>query len=149
MVAGKRVLDLGCGWGLAGIYCAMQPDTVVMCCDVDEEVYPYLHLMAESNKVKVDFRHLAIDQIRRDTLRQIDFLIAADICFCDSLIDPIRRLIGRAKKAGVGEILIADPGRWPFDDLAALFENKKGAETLLWQARQPVPIIGKILRIRY
>ena len=26
-------------------------------------------------------------------------------------------LIGRAKKAGVGEILIADPGRWPFDDL--------------------------------
>jgi len=143
------VLDIGCGWGLAGIYCAMQPDTVVVAADADEEVYPFLNLMAESNKVKVDFRHLAIDQIRRDTLRKIDFLIAADICFCDSLIDPIRRLIGRAKNAGVGEILIADPGRWPFDDLAELFENKKGAELFLWETRQPVRTSGKILRIKF
>jgi predicted nicotinamide N-methyase len=149
MVAGKRVLDFGCGWGLAGIYCAMQPDTAVMCTDVDEQVYPYLKLMAESNKVQVDFRHLAIDQIRRDTLRQIDFLIAADICFCDSLIDPIRRMIGRAKKAGIQEVLIADPGRWPFDDLAALFERKKEAELINWEAHRPDPTTGKILRIRF
>ena len=48
---------------------------------------------------------------KRNLLKSIDIVIGSDICFCDLLIDPIRRFINRAKKASVAQVFISDPGR--------------------------------------
>ena len=94
-IANKRVLELGCGWGVTGIYCAKKHHALVTCVDLDNEVYPYLNLTAKTNKVEVDFLNLGIDQIKRGILKDIDIIIGSDICFCDTLIDPLRRLFNR------------------------------------------------------
>lgn len=146
-IPGKRVLDLGCGWGLAGIYCAKQFNVDVIWADIDEAVKPYLNLMAETNKVDAHFLNLGIEQIGSKVLQLVDVIVASDICFCDTLIDPLRRLINRAKAAGVKEILISDPGRWPFDDLAELLANRKSAALIDWDISKPRPTSGKILKI--
>ncbi|MFC1863365.1 methyltransferase [Thermodesulfobacteriota bacterium] len=146
-VSGKRVIDLGCGWGLNGIYCAKKQDASVTCVDVDKDVKPFVNLMAEINQVEIRFVNLGIDQVKRSLLKNVDIIIASDICFCDSLIDPIRRLIQRAKKAEVKQFLISDPGRWPFEDLCDMLLGKKGVELILWEVQRPAKIEGKILRV--
>lgn len=144
-----RVLDLGCGWGIAGIYCAKAFEADVVWADIDADVYPYLSLMAESNRVDVNFLNLGVEQIRRPLLRKVDIIVASDICFCDTLIDPLRRLINRAKAAGVAQILISDPGRWPFEDLVERLGNKKGVELIAWELASPRKMVGKILKIKF
>lgn len=141
------MLDLGCGWGLAGIYCAKKLKANVIWADVDAAVAPYLRLMAKTNQVKPHFLNLGIEQIKRGVLQQVDVIIASDICFCDTLIDPLRRLINRAKTAGVKQILISDPGRWPFDDLAELMAHKKRTALVEWETHKPADLKGKILKI--
>ena len=48
-----RVMEVGCGWGLAGIYCAKRHRASVLGIDADENVFPYLDLHAEVNGVKL------------------------------------------------------------------------------------------------
>jgi len=80
-------------------------------------------------------------------LRGFDILVGADICFWDNLTPVLKRLINRALKAGVRMVLIADPGREPFCDLAEYFSKTKGAEILDWRIRSPRKMEGKILKI--
>lgn len=147
MATPKRILDLGCGWGLAGIFCAKKLQADVLWADIDEAVSPYLELMATTNKIKARFLNLGIAQIGRNLLEQVDTIIASDICFCHTLIDPLLKLINRAKDANVKQVLISDPGRWPFDDLAELLTYEKGVTLMEWQTRKPRKITGKILKI--
>ncbi len=147
--SGQRVLEIGCGWGLSGIYCAKKQKAYVTGVDMDEEVLPYLMLMAEKNKVTVDFRNLGFDQVRRNLLKNVDVIIGSDICFYESMTDSLRKLIQRAKNAGVRQIMIADPGRQPFDDLAALYAGKGGSEVIDWNTRRPRNIAGRILKIEF
>lgn len=149
VVEGKRVLELACGWGLPGIFCARVLNSKVTWIDGDEKVYPYLKLLAEKNRVNAEFIHMNINRVGHKILQNIDVIIASDICFCDTLIDPIRRLINRAKKAKVSQIYISDPGRWPFEDLSELFAGKKGVELLDWQVTTPVNAKGKILKLSF
>jgi predicted nicotinamide N-methyase len=145
--ANQRVLEIGCGWGLAAVYCAKNHSVAVTGADLDADVGPYLGLLAASNNVDVSFVNLDFDRIGSKLLTAVDLVIGTDICFCDSLIDPLRRLIQRAKKASVKTILISDPGRWPFDDLVEIYSNSRNAELLDWEIRQPHAFSGKILRI--
>ena len=147
LISGQRILDIGCGWGLSGIYCAKNLNAIVTCVDGDEEVYPYLKLMAEINKAKINLLSMEIDKIKHNLLKSIDIVIGSDICFCDTLIDPIRRFIHRAKKASVAQVFISDPGRWPFDDLADLFIKKRGTELIEWKTNSPVNVQGRILKL--
>ncbi len=147
---GLRLLDLGCGWGLAGIFGAKTLGADVVWADVDDAVVPYLELMAQTNGVRARFHKLGIDQVRRNMLEQLDMIVASDICFCDTLIDPLRRLVNRAKSAKtVRHILIADPGRWPFDDLCDLMADRKGVSIIEHQIDQPRKLEGKILKIAF
>jgi predicted nicotinamide N-methyase len=148
-VSGRRVMDLACGWGLAGIYCAKMQNACVTCVDIDDAVQPFVELMADLNGVKVDFLNLEISKIRKNELRRFDVIIGADLCFCDTLIDPLTKLVFRAKAAGVRQILISDPGRWPFDDLSEHLIRKTGAVVLDWEAQKPQPATGKILTIAF
>jgi predicted nicotinamide N-methyase len=145
----KRVLDLACGWGLPGIFCAKTGKAKVTWVDIDEKVFPFLEILCSENRVKPNFKALDINSIGYSILRDIDIIIASDICFCDTLIDPIRRLINRAKKAKVQDIYISDPGRWPFEELADLFIKKKNVELLDREISAPVSTHGKILKIGF
>ena len=43
---GTRVLEIGCGWGLPGIFCAKEFNARVTGSDLDANVFPYLGLHA-------------------------------------------------------------------------------------------------------
>ena len=48
---GTRVMEVGCGWGLGGIYCAKKYGAAVTGVDKDPQVFPYLLLHAEINSI--------------------------------------------------------------------------------------------------
>jgi predicted nicotinamide N-methyase len=144
---GSRVMEIGCGWGLAGIYCAKRHDATVTGVDIDPEVFPYLMLHARVNNVKIKTMNTAFQKLTSEQLENTDLLIGADICFWDAMVDPLKRFISRALAKGVGTVVIADPGRHSFYDLASYFMEDKSGEILSWTAEYPGPVRGKILRI--
>ena len=148
MPSGTRVMEVGCGWGLAGIYCAKNHGAHVTGVDMDPDVFPFLNLHAEINGVRIRTLQRKFGGISADELKKVDIILGADICFWDKLVFPLKRLILKGIRQGVKMVLIADPGRGPFEDLANYFEEKKNGEVLDWEVRRPRNIHGKILKIR-
>lgn len=144
---GIRVLEVGCGWGLAGINCARVHKAGVTAVDIDPEVFPYLHLHAAVNKVEIKTMKKSFSELRKKDLRAYDMIIGADICFWDSMVGPLKNLINRALSAGVAGALIADPGRSPFQELTGHFSRNGKGEVLDWTVKRPRPITGAILKI--
>ena len=142
-----RVMEVGCGWGLAGIYCVKKHGASVTCVDIDPEIFPYLRLHAEINKVKISTINKGFNGLTGRHLKDIDVVIGADICFWDSMVDPLKRLILRALRAGVQQVIIADPGRPTFEKMCEYFIKKRGGEKLDWIAQRPRRIQGQILKI--
>ena len=142
-----RVMEVGCGWGLLGIYCAKKYGVKVTSVDVDPEVIPYLKLHARINEVDIATVRKDFDGLRTKHLQKIDVLIGADICFWDTLVKPLKNLILRALRAKVKQVLISDPGRPPFEEVAEYFISKKGGEILDWTAQRPRRSEGRILKI--
>jgi predicted nicotinamide N-methyase len=123
-----KVLEIGCGWGLAGIHCAKQYRAEVTAVDADAAVFPYLQLHARHNGVTINTQQQYFEKITARQLAAFDLIIAADICFWDELADTVFKLISRACKAGVGKIIIADPERPPFFNMAERCMDKFQAE---------------------
>ncbi|MBU2499406.1 MAG: methyltransferase domain-containing protein [Proteobacteria bacterium] len=142
-----RVLEVGCGWGLAGIYCAKHYDALVTCLDIDSEVFPYLHLHAATNRVEIATMEMGFDGLTGNELRDFDVLIGSDICFWDTMVPSLKRLILRALGADVSWVVIADPGRSPFEELGAYFTEKGTGDIQGWSVDHPYHIQGRILRV--
>ena len=144
---GSRVVDVGCGWGLLGIYCSKNHSAVVTCIDIDSEVFPYLHLHAGINNVQIAIMKMGFDDLTERELKNFDVLIGADICFWDTMVDSLKGLILRAMRSGIQLVLIADPGRLPVEELGRYsVENWKG-EMWDWDVNHPHRIQGQILKI--
>ena len=62
-------------------------------------------------------------------------------------MDPLYQLVRHGVAAGVPEILVADPGRPPFDELCARCLPHGDAEVLTWALTTPVKESGRILRV--
>ncbi len=118
LAPGSRVLELGCGWGLASIYCAKYQQADVTALDADPAVFPYLELLAKHNQVNIQTLSKDFTALSTDELVEYDIIIASDICFWDEMSEAVYELIARAVAAGVKQILIADPHRPPFIDVA-------------------------------
>lgn len=144
---GTRVMEIGCGWGLAGIYCAKKHGAVVTSVDIDPEVFPYLQLHAAINKVHVDTLHSKFNKLNETHLQNIDVVIGADICFWERMVYPLKRFIHRALNAGVQLILIADPDRSPFQRICRYYVRKRKGEVLNWSVKRPRNIQGRLLKI--
>ena len=140
-------MEVGCGWGLAGIYCAKKHRARVTGVDIDADVLPFSRLHADINNVNVTFMKKGFNELRLRELAEVDVLLGADICFWDNMIDPLRRLINRAKRAGVKLVLIADPVRSPFEELCEYFVGRRGGELLHWSVQSPREILGQILKV--
>jgi hypothetical protein len=142
---GDRVMEVGCGWGLVGIYCARSHGVPVTAVDLDPAVFPYLDLHARLNHVRIaklesNYRNLSTRRLDR-----IDVLLGADVCFWDYLAPGLAKLISRALNAGVRTVLIADPGRSPFYAVAELFTRQGRGSLIPWTSKHPSPTRGYIL----
>ncbi len=144
---GCKVLELGCGWGLAGIHCAKEFDAQVTAIDADDAVFPYLQLHAQHNGVEITTQKRYFEKITTKQLSEYDLIIAADICFWDELADTVYKLINRACKAGVGKIIIADPERPPFFDMAQRCVDQYYGELLQRTVDEPRHASGCLLVI--
>ncbi|MGL6159804.1 class I SAM-dependent methyltransferase [Microbulbifer sp.] len=142
---GARVLDLGCGWGLGGIFCAKHFGARVTGLDADPSVFPFVNYHAELNGVVVDTWRCRYEKIRETDLSGFDALIGTDICFWDQLEKPLYNLTRRALRAGVGRVILADPGRTPFRRLAERAEEKLGADYREWSVSRPMKASGCIM----
>jgi predicted nicotinamide N-methyase len=133
-----RVLDAGCGWGLAGIYCARQHGARVTAADVDSQVFPYLAFHAQLNRVDIQPVEMGFDQLQMERLKPLDLLIGADICFNATLVEPLYALLQRAVEAGVERIAIADPGRHAFLRVAERCTRRLSAHVRAWETTEPM-----------
>ena len=134
----SRVIEVGCGWGLASIYCAKKHEARVTGVDMDSAVFPYLKLHAEVNRVRVKTERMKFQDLRKKRLSKFDLMIGADVCFWDELVDPVYKLIRRAVKADVQQVIIADPGRPPFHALSEKVVDKIGGEVKEWELDEEI-----------
>jgi predicted nicotinamide N-methyase len=143
-----RVMDIGCGWGLTGIYMARRFNARVVGIDADADVKPFLDAQAQVNDVKIKFERKMFHQIRGQDMKGVHTIIGGDICFWDELVQPLYRLIGRAMKNSVKQVLIADPGRSPFLELSRRCEQKFNASIVEHRINRPYKTSKQILVVR-
>ena len=143
----QRVIDVGCGWGATGIWCAKTLGASVTSVDADPDVFPFLQATAELNRVEITPMVSRFEKLTTRQLAQFDMLVAADICFWDELVNPVYNMVNRAVKAGVKHILIADPERPTFHEMAQRCADRHCAEILPWQTRSPIAARGAIMMI--
>ena len=133
-----NVLEIGCGWGLAGMYCAKNHGANVLGMDADSAVFPYLKLHAEINDVEVGTWRCKFEKVKKKDLKGTNLIIGADICFWDEMVDPVYKLIKKAMKVGVGQVIVADPGRPPFHALSEKVVKKFGGEVKEWEVDEEI-----------
>lgn len=144
---GSRILEIGCGWGITGIYCAKEFNCKVTGLDIDETVFPYMHLHAQINGVEVDSLRCGYEKVTGKMLAEYDWVIGGDICFWDSLSKPLYNLVRRAHKAGA-RVILSDPGRPPFTQMAQQCEEKLDALFSAWHVPAPHNASGYILDVQ-
>ncbi|WP_435210794.1 class I SAM-dependent methyltransferase [Luminiphilus sp. nBUS_16] len=143
----NSVLDAGCGWGITGIWCAKKLGASVVSLDADPAVFPYLKAVAELNKVSTTPLVRRFEALKKPQLADFDLLVAADVCFWDDLVKPVGKLIDRAIDAGVGQIVIADPERPTFHEMAEKAINRHGGDLIHWSLKGKLKATGALLVI--
>lgn len=145
--AHSKVLEIGCGWGLSGLYAAKNQQADVTGIDIDASVQPYFALQNAINDSVVKFQQRSFESLTTEELNQYQYIIGSDICFWDEMTDPLFDLIERAIKSGVKKILIADPGRPPFWELGDHCVQRLNSEILTRRIYQPFKSEKYILAI--
>ena len=110
------------------MYCAKKYGAKVTGMDADSAVFPYLKLHAEVNEVEVETWRCKFEKVKKKDLRGTQLIIGADICFWDEMVDQVYKLIKKAMKVGVGQVIVADPGRPPFHALSEKVVKKFGGD---------------------
>ena len=133
-----RVLDIGCGWGLCGLFCARTFSARVTSLDIDPRVFPFVALHARLNDVEIDTQPISFSDVDRRLLALQDIVLGADICYRHALISPLLGLVERALDAGVDQLLIADPGRPPFLAFARHCVEHLNGTLGAWETDEPL-----------
>ncbi len=144
---GSKLLDIGCGWGLAGIYCAKNHGSIVTCVDSDAAVFPYVNLHAGINDVRIKTVESDFEKLSPLHLKNFSIMIGADICFWNNMVEILKNLILRAFDSGIKKVILADPGRSPFEELGEYFVNKGIGRIMDRDIIHPQVFRGRILRI--
>ncbi len=143
-----RVMEIGCGWGAAAVYCAKRFRARVTGVDGDRDVFPFLEMLASLNDVKVAVLHKRLERLTARRLGEEDVLIGSDICFWDRLVKPMTLLVNRALLGGVERVVIADPGRSTFYEFAERCSRRWQVELTEWYASDPRRACGEVLEVR-
>ncbi len=132
VVPGSQVLEVGCGWGLVGIFCAKRFAADVLVTDVDERVFPYVRAHATLNDVRVATENTRMERLSDARLDAANVILGSDICFWPELDTALRNLIERALDQGVRRVVLADPGRSTFLRLADFCQTRFLTELVSW-----------------
>lgn len=133
----SNVLEVGCGWGVAGMYLTKKQQATVTGIDIDPGVRDYFNLQNAINHCSQEFQERGFESLSSDDLSHYQYLIGSDICFWDELTNPLFQLICDAKNTGIKNILIADPGRPPFWHLADLCTEQLNSEVITRRILEP------------
>lgn len=133
----SNVLEVGCGWGAAGMYLTKKQKATVTGIDIDPSVKDYFNLQNTINHCTQEFQERGFESLNSDDLSHYQYLIGSDICFWDELTSPLFKLICDAKNTGIKNILIADPGRPPFWHLADLCTEQLNSEVITRRILEP------------
>lgn len=106
-VAGRRVLDLGCGSGLVGIAALKAGAASVLAVDVDPHAVIAAQLNAEANGAEVEA--LCADLLD-GPLPEVEVVLAGDVFYSRALARRSLPFLRRCGDAGL-TVLIGDPGR--------------------------------------
>jgi predicted nicotinamide N-methyase len=109
-LAGRRVADLGCGLGLAGVAAALAGASV-LAVDRSPEATTFAAANAARNGVRLQTAVCAFD--RPEPLlagAPFDLVLAADVLYEQRNVPVLLRLLPRLVGA-TGEVWLADPGR--------------------------------------
>lgn len=148
LARGSKVAEIGCGWGALATFCAHRYKSKVTAYDLDQNVFPYVDVLAELNDVKVKTRKADFTKLKGAELGRYRYIVGGDICFWDSLVKPLSRLVNRALDNGTQRIVITDPGRPTFYELCDLVSRKHKTTLQEWYAIEPERIEGEVLEIR-
>jgi len=142
-----RVLEIGCGWGPGSIFCASRFRAEVTALDIDKEVFPFMDVLAALNGVEI--RHLTsrFERLTSAHLAEYDVIIGSDICFWESLVKPLNRLVNRALDAGVKRVILTDPGRPTFYEFCDLARKRHAVNLQEWYATEPEYFAGEVVDI--
>ena len=89
-----------------------------------------------------------MQRVRAADLGNQRYLFGSDVCFWDSLVEPLARLVNRSFKAGVDRIVITDPGRPTFYEFCDLVAKKHDVRLQEWYAIEPERFEGEVVDIR-
>lgn len=147
---GATVLEVGCGWAPAGIFCARAFGAKVIGTDLDDKVFPYAEAMARLNEVDITTRRGGFADLGRGDFRGVDTVIGSDICFWNKLVDPLADMVQRAIGAGVKRVLLTDPGRAPFYKMVDRLKARRSLKVTVheWYAVEPKRYEGDVLEVR-
>lgn len=140
-----RVLEVGCGWAPAGVFCAKQFQARVLGVDIDPKVFPFAEAMCTLNGVTIKTKEGQFNTMKKADFSGVDLVLGSDICFWNELVTPLEKMIRRALAGGVKRVLIADPGRPTFFRMAKRFTKQGRGELLEWYALEPRRFEGNIL----
>lgn len=107
LVAGRRVLDVAAGCGLAGLAAARAGAAAVTCADIDALAIAACRLNAELNGLAIA---ATTDDLLDGDASGYDVVVAGDVCYERDLSRRMETYLRRAAAAGA-LVLIADPGR--------------------------------------
>ena len=144
----SEMMDLGCGWSPIGVHASVHWDAKVKGVDNDPNVFPYMHLLASLNHVKIKERNVGFDQLSTTELGQQNLIVGSDVCYWDKLVDPLQNIVERALSNGVERIVLSDPGRPTFYRLAEICDANWETELTRWYAVEPNRYTGEILEVR-
>ena len=144
-----NAMELGCGWGPGAVFCARRFKARMTGLDMDKNVFPYLEVLAALNEVEVTAEEGNFNNLSPERLGREHLLIGSDICFWDSMVKPLFETVERAMTGGVKRIVLADPGRPTFYELADLCAKREWRTELTeWYATEPSRTTGEVLEVR-
>ena len=108
-VAGRRVLDIGCGGGLVAIAAAMAGAREVSAVDIDAAAVAATRLAATANGVEVVVS--CADALAEEP-PDAALLLAGDLFYAPRLAASAKAFFTRCSAAGL-DVIIGDPGRAP------------------------------------
>lgn len=122
VVAGRRVLDLGCGSGLVAVAAAKAGAAVVLASDIDRYAVAAAQLNADANGVSVDVVH---GDLTEGLVPPVDLILAGDVFYDPEPAARVMPFLVRCRAAGI-EVLVGDPRRVPLpvDRLRGLAEYR-------------------------
>lgn len=109
VVAGRRVLDLGCGSGLVAIAAAKAGAAKVLAVDIDPYALAAAALNAAANGVMIEAVHADPTD---GTVPEVDLILAGDVFYDPEPAARVEPFLARCRAAGV-EVLVGDPRRAP------------------------------------